>query len=164
MKTIVSVLIFCFVFVSSLLAQDVAGVKFGWSYEKCKPILDQKFDDIDSYQLFEGSELWYMNVTFGGIEYGLVRCFFEDDRLDRIVLNDIQPLSDINIIKTKYNKAIALYKQKYKVTHTYTNDSGYTVYEFKNEGLPYFIVIHMITEASLDGETRAHVFVQYKMK
>ena len=51
---------------AAAMCQEVAGVRFGQSYQECKRSLDKKFNGGEASYQSEPNKLVYYDVTFGG--------------------------------------------------------------------------------------------------
>lgn len=129
-----NLIVFIFLLVSVLCTNaqnmpSVAGVTFGQSYDRCKSILDSKYNNGgESYQI-TANKLRYNDIRFGGSYFDYVDFDFQPT----CGLCMIKFVSRFNLSESKYAKSqrdalLNTFREKYELRWDGTNDDGYRYY------------------------------------
>ena len=147
-------LVFIFIF-GNIQAQEVAGVSFGMSYEKCKEALDKKFNNGDRSYQDESNKLRYYNILFAGESFSSVLFEFQSDSkstyLNFISFQKRFDLNEVEVAKAMRDRLFDLYAQKYDNGHYFIGDDGFKHYVFPYGNIPDFIYISTYKGKSLIG-------------
>ena len=128
---------FVFLLISALSTNaqtmpKVAGVTFGQSYENCKSILDQQYNNGQSSYQLTANELEYRDVRFGGSYFDYVDFEFQvvngTSHLFRIEFVSRFDLSDSKMAKAQRDALLETFKEKYELRWGGLNDDGYAYY------------------------------------
>ncbi|MCD8296489.1 MAG: hypothetical protein LUC88_02845 [Prevotella sp.] len=127
-------LLLCSICTKAQEMPSVASVTFGWSYEKCKEILDKKYNGGENSLQFEANKLTYYNVTFGNEHFDYVEFYFQSDAKNTYLyiimfttsFNDTEYV----LLKAKKDRLYNMYNQKYGLRWEGTNDDGCNYYTF----------------------------------
>lgn len=128
----------------NLHAQQFAGVSFGMPYDKCKIILDRRFNDWeDSYQPEKG-HLSYNKVSFAGINFDFADFYFRQTRTGRylylaeFVLNYNKDEEHPNVAKllarNELKELLKKYLEKKTDRHSIKIDDEFYVIVGNDEG------------------------------
>lgn len=165
MKKIFVALILCF-HLSICYLQSIAGVQFGMSYDECKVLLDNKFENGNkSYQL-EKNELDYYGVYFAGEFFSHAAFYFQNDGkrsyLKNIFFFRHFSLTESNKAKSMRDRLFDLYSNKYDGVDSYIADNDYRAFywDIKNED-DYSISISIDKDKNNKGEMKLWVMVVY---
>ena len=146
----------------------VAGVEYGWSYEQCKKVLDNRFNaGKDSYQL-DSNTLNYKNINFANEYFDYVNFNFQSNG-KRSYLYEIEfeqkfDLSDEEMAKYERDKLEKVYEQKYELRWTKKNEYGFEYYVLghnpnnKDDG---FIIIGIDKDKTRAGVMKLWTYVFY---
>ena len=147
---IVFIFIFC-----NIKAQEVAGVSFGMSYEKCKETLDKKFNNGDRSYQDESNKLRYYDILFAGETFNSLTCEFQSDKkgtyLNFIYFEKRFDLNEVEYAKTVRDRLFDLYSQKYGEGSSFIRDDGFKQYYFPYGKIPDFIDIITYKGKSIGG-------------
>lgn len=157
-------LVFIFIF-GNIKAQEVAGVSFGMSYEKCKEILDKKFNNGDRSYQSASNELNYYHVLFAGETFSSLTCAFQSDKkgtyLNFISFQKRFNLNEVEEAKAARDRLFDLYSQKYDNGHSYIRNDGFKEYYFPYGNIPFFINITTNKGESNGGRMYIWTLVNY---
>lgn len=147
-------LVFIFIF-GNIKAQEVAGVSFGMSYEKCKEILDKKFNNGDRSYQSASNELDYDDILFAGEKFNSLTCKFQSDKkgtyLNFISFQKRFNLNEVEKAKAARDRLFDLYSQKYGKGTSYIRNDGFKDYYFPYGNNPFFITIMTHKGESMGG-------------
>lgn len=147
-------LVFIFIF-GNIKAQEVAGVSFGMSYEKCKEILDKKFNNGDRSYQSESNKLIYYDILFAGETFNSLTCKFQSDKkgtyLNSINFQKRFNLNEVEKAKAARDRLFDLYSQKYGKGTSYIRNDGFKDYYFPYGNNPFFITIMTYKGESIGG-------------
>ncbi len=144
----------------------VAGVELGWSYEKCKPILDNKFNGgDDSYQFDKGRTLKYRDVHLGGQYYETVEFDFVnngyDTFLNYVIFSSSWERYDRANAENKLKSVVDLYSQKYNLLKHNVSEDGFDEYFYGDIEAEFFITVKLLMGETNGGDTRIFLWVVY---
>ena len=152
---------------AAAMCQEVAGVRFGQSYQECKRSLDQKFNGGESSYQSEPNKLVYYDVTFGGEYFYSAQFDFQSDAANTylyhisfsVSYDDNQEGFNKTVFKTeRLNK---LYSKKYKQTGSECDEDGLPYYFFKYQDNDYFVSVFMSKGKNRKGEEKFWATVDY---
>ena len=157
-------LVFIFIF-GNIKAQEVAGVSFGMSYEKCKEILDKKFNNGESSYQSASNELSYYDILFAGESFSSLTCKFQSDKkgtyLNFISFQKRFDLNDVEYAKTVRDRLFDLYSQKYGEGSSFIRNDGFKEYYFPYGNIGDFIAIFTYKGKSIGGGMYIWTMVNY---
>lgn len=157
-------LVFIFIF-GNIKAQEVAGVSFGMSYEKCKEILDKKFNNGDRSYQSKSNKLNYYNVLFASEEFQHLTCEFQSDKkgtyLNFISFQKRFNLNEVEEAKAACDRLVDLYSQKYGKGPSFIRNDGFKEYYFPYGNNQFFINIATLKGKSNGGEMYIWTIVNY---
>lgn len=147
-------LVFIFIF-GNIKAQEVAGVSFGMSYEKCKEILDKKFNNGDRSYQDESNKLRYYDILFAGESFSSVLFEFQSNTkgtyLNFISFQKRFNLNEVEEAKAARDRLFDLYSQKYDKGLSFIRNDGFKEYYFPYGNIGDFIAIFTYKGKSLMG-------------
>lgn len=147
-------------------AQEVAGVSFGESYEKCKQVLDKRFNNgEDSYQREKG-KLNYYDVTFANENFSRASFEFQvNDKgtyLNYARFEKYYELNEVQKAKEKRDRLFELYSQRYKQRYSYIDDEdGFKKYFFSYGKYDDFIYITTSKGKNRGGQMKYWTAIEY---
>lgn len=157
-------LVFIFIF-GNIKAQEVAGVSFGMSYEKCKEILDKKFNNGESSDQDESNKLNYNHVLFAGESFSSALFEFQSNTkgtyLNYISFQKRFNLNEVEEAKAARDRLFDLYSQKYGKGYSYIRNDGFKEYYFPYGNIGDFITIFTYKGKSLIGGMYIWTMVNY---
>lgn len=126
------IIILCNLNISAQEMPSVAGVTYGWSYDKCKRVLDNKFNGGDnSYQL-DKNKLQYRNIPFANSFFDYVDFNFQSDGsttyLSSVYFVSSYDLSEIESAKKQRDQLYRLYSKKYEYRWDGKDENGFKYY------------------------------------
>lgn len=135
MKRFLFLLYFVCAYVISFAQEipSVAGVKFGWSYSKCKQILDNRFNGGNSSSQYTPNELYYYDVYFAEEYFSYVHFRFQVDGLNNTYLQQVSffasfDLDEAKTAKDKRDRLFNLYNKKYDFRWSDVDEDGWKYY------------------------------------
>lgn len=167
-KFLILVFLFCTSLCVGQTMPSVAGVTFGWNYDKCKDKLDKRFNGgKTSYQL-TANALTYRDVTFAAEHFDYVEFKFQSNGeatyLSYISFVSCSDLSNINYAKDKRDRLLKLFSEKYEVRWDGINDDNFAYYvlgEDPNKPEDGFVVIETIKGKNNGGEMKYWTTLSY---
>lgn len=157
-------LVFIFIF-GNIKAQEVAGVSFGMSYEKCKETLDKKFNNGDRSYQDESNKLRYYDILFAGETFNSLTCEFQSDKkgtyLNFISFQKRFNLNEVEEAKAARDRLFDLYSQKYGKGYSYIRNDGFKEYYFPYGNIGDFIAIFTYKGKSIGGKMYIWTMVDY---
>ncbi len=168
---IISFLCVCSIHTFGQQYPEIAGARFGWTYEACKEVLDDSLNEGQpSTQLSKDyrTKLTYHMVQYEGYQYLSAFYNFEPygntTFLTDIILMDIWDISELDQAKVKQKSIAEAYKRDYDTFIKSVDDAGFDIYFIENDKDPFMIAISLSTGESQDGITRIFLSVMFALK
>ena len=167
-KFLILVFLFCTSLCIGQTMPSVAGVTFGDSYMSCKSNLDKRFNDGKNSYQYTANMLEYRNVTFADEHFDYVDFKFQSNGeatfLSYISFVSSFDLSNASYAKSKRDRLLKLFAEKYEVRWDGIDKDGFAYYVLgNNPGKPEdgFIVIDTKKGKTNGGEMKYWTTLNY---
>ncbi len=165
-KILIIMLLMLAIGVKAQQMPSVTGVTFGWTYDRCKDVLDKRYGTL--HRVMESNSLSYFNVSIAGFDFTYAEYDFANNGETRYLSFVAFCRSfDLSYEKSRnwmFDNLCELYEEKYDYRWSDVDDDGfdYNVYGYdpldSDDG---FVIIKKTKAPTNGGEMKYWVNVYY---